>query len=217
VILTPVTGWRANTFPDAFTTLLLHCDGADASTSFPDASATGSTITANGNAQVDTAQSKFGGASALFDGTGDFLSAPSISGFQLGSGNFTLDFWIRFAVGTSWSAIGKGTEWSLYGDTNRWVWKVNNASNVFVINWTPSLSTWYHGACVRNGTTTTMYINGTSIGSGTSVNVTDSTGALNIGDTNAGVELNGWMDEVRISKGIARWTAGFTPPAAPYS
>lgn len=205
---------------DAFTTLLLHCDGADAATSFPDSSQTAASISAIGNAQVDTAQSKFGGASGLFDGTGDYLSATSVAGWQLGSGDFTIDFWIRVNSGSSWGAVAKLAEWELYGDVNRWVFKVNNASNVLLINWTPTAGQWYHGACVRSGSgagTTVMYIDGTSIGSGTSVNVTDGAGGLRVGGNIQGRDLNGWMDEVRVSKGIARWTTNFTPPTAPYA
>jgi len=61
---------------DSSTKLLSHCNGADTSTSFPDSSFSAHSVTANGNAQVDTAESQFGGASALFDGSGDFLEVP---------------------------------------------------------------------------------------------------------------------------------------------
>src|SRR3990167_9675179 len=80
---------------DAFTKLLLHCDGVDAATSFPDVSASAHTVTANGNAQVDTAQSKFGGASLIVDGTGDYLSVPDHADWDFGTGDFTVDFWFR--------------------------------------------------------------------------------------------------------------------------
>ena len=82
---------------DEYTKLLLHCDGADGSTTFID-SATGKTITASGNAQIDTAQYKFGGASGLFDGTNDFLYTPNHADFTFGTGDFTIDFWVRLAA-----------------------------------------------------------------------------------------------------------------------
>src|SRR3990167_2191991 len=84
------------------TKLLLHCDGVDASTTFTDSStASVKTVTAEGNGQVDTAQSKFGGASLLCDGTGDGLSIPDHADWAMGTGNFTVDFWVRFAaIGT---------------------------------------------------------------------------------------------------------------------
>lgn len=206
---------------DINTSLLIHADGANASTSFIDTAQFKHTITPVGNAQIDTAQSVFGGASAKFDGTGDGLSVPNHSSLQLGSSDFTLDFWMRHnGALTFWRSIEKGaSEWALYGDGTRWVFQVNGGSNIFVITYNPADNTWIHYACVRNGATTTMYAAGTSIGSGTSVNITDSTNVVKIGGTGSGggTDLNGWLDEIRISKGIARWTSNFTPPTAPYS
>src|SRR3990167_1626483 len=82
---------------DTYTKLLIHGDGADAATAVYDHSIYTQQITCNGNAQIDTAQSKFGGASILFDGTGDYLSIPDSDDFHFGTGDFTIEFWIRFA------------------------------------------------------------------------------------------------------------------------
>src|SRR3989338_6322305 len=82
---------------DSYTKLMLHMEGADAGTTFTDTETTPKAVTANGNAQIDTAQSKFGGASGLFDGAGDYLTIPSSSAFDFGTGNFTIDFWVRLA------------------------------------------------------------------------------------------------------------------------
>jgi hypothetical protein len=68
-------------------------DGANASTSFIDNSPTPKTVVANGNIQISTAQSKFGGASAYFDGSGDFLQIANNQDFNMGSGDFTIEFW----------------------------------------------------------------------------------------------------------------------------
>ena len=73
--------------------LLLHMGGTDGSTTFTDEK--GHTVTANGDAQIDTAQSKFGGASALFDGSGDYLSVADSADFEFGSSDFTIDGWVR--------------------------------------------------------------------------------------------------------------------------
>jgi len=78
--------------------LLLHCDGSNGSTTFTDNSPSPKTVTANGNASVSTAQSKFGGASAVFDGTGDYLSLDGSSGFAFGTGDFTIEFWLSPSV-----------------------------------------------------------------------------------------------------------------------
>src|SRR5215510_10654891 len=78
--------------------LLIHCNGTDGSTTFTDSSVSAHTVTADGNAQVDTAQSQFGGASALFDGNVDKLEITGTLGdFNFGTGEFTIDFWIRFS------------------------------------------------------------------------------------------------------------------------
>src|SRR3990167_5305793 len=77
--------------------LMLHMDGTDGATTFTDSSDNAKTMTAVGNAQIDTAQSKFGGASGLFDGTGDWLTTPDSTDWDLGTGDFTIDFWIRFS------------------------------------------------------------------------------------------------------------------------
>ena len=98
----------------AFTKSLLHFDGADASTTFTDES--GKTFTARGNAQLDTAQQKFGTASGLFDGTGDYIDTPDHADWFLGTGDFTIDFWVRFSD----VAVDQGfcAQWA--SDTSMW-------------------------------------------------------------------------------------------------
>ncbi|MCH7827478.1 MAG: hypothetical protein IIC75_05850 [Bacteroidetes bacterium] len=81
---------------DNFTKLMLHMNGTDTSTVFTDDSASAHSVTANGNAQIDTAQSVFGGASGLFDGTGDYLSIPDNADFDVGGGDWCVDFRVRF-------------------------------------------------------------------------------------------------------------------------
>ena len=78
---------------DSYTKLLIHCDGADASTTFTDES--GKTITTVGNAQVDTAYKVFGTGSLLLDGTGDALTLDDSEDWNFGSGDFTVDFRVK--------------------------------------------------------------------------------------------------------------------------
>jgi hypothetical protein len=77
---------------DSYTKLMLHCNGADMSTTFTDDSFSARTVTANDNAQINTAQYKFGLASGIFDGSGDFLSIVNSSDFNFNSNDFTIDF-----------------------------------------------------------------------------------------------------------------------------
>lgn len=220
---------------DGYTVALLHMDGADTSTTFTDES--GKTWTANGNAQIDTAQSVFGGASGLFDGTGDYLSASDHADWQLDGGSdsnaWTIDFRVRFNgdPGTGMKGfIQQRTDnnnwWSLFLSNNQLVWLVYSGGISIVDirqNWNPATATWYHVALVKNGTTGYLhFIDGTQSGLTTTDTSTipDFSGNVWIGrhtdSIGTSFYLDGWMDEFRISKGIARWTANFTPPTSPY-
>lgn len=210
---------------DTYTKLMLHCDGTDTSTTFTDE--IGKTVTANGNAQIDTAQKKFGTASGLFDGTGDYLSVPDSDDWNFGTGDFTIDCQVRFnsvsGDQTIISQWGTGQEawWLRYASTVLY-FGVNNASGYHSENWTPSTNTWYHIAVVRNGTNLKIYVDGVALSAGkdvTGLDINNTTALLYVGSIQAGsgYEFNGWIDELRISKGIARWTANFTPPTSAYS
>jgi YD repeat-containing protein len=218
-----------NLITDSYTKSLLHMNGTDGSTTFTD-SATGGTHTwtASGNAQIDTAQSKFGGASGLFDGTGDYLSSADSPDWYF-DGDFTFDCWVRFNV------LSHVQFYRQYQDANNeidlyynntdhriyfYIWAPGAYSLRFYVLWTPSTSTWYHIALVRNGNTWDIYVNGTA-GSKTlqygsyTATYPNLNGNMQVQLSNTGF-LNGWLDEVRFSKGIARWTANFTPPINEY-
>lgn len=211
---------------DAYTVLMLHCNGTDASTSFPDASASNHTVTAVGNAQVDTAQSKFGGASALFDGSGDRLTLADSADWDFGTGAFTIDGWIRHnSVATDgqmiWDNGGGGVAGVRlqYRSTPKFQFTFKNVDHEY--NVSQSNSTWYHIACVRDSSTNIyFFVDGTQISTTTTDNsdLSGLTLGFWIGDNipSAATPFNGWQDEVRVSKGIARWTAGFTPESSEY-
>jgi len=220
---------------DAYTAALLHCNGTDGSTVITDES--GKTWTANGNAQIDTAQSKFGGASVLFDGTGDSISSGDADDWQLDGGSdankWTIDFWVRFDGDP---AANQGLITQYQNNDNYWSFGLASgnapvfvirsaASNTvqIVLSWDPSTATWYHVAIVKDGTTGyTIYVDGTAIAAATADTdpMPNYAGSLYVGKrwTSAGVEeyFKGWLDELRISKGVARWTGNFTPPTGEY-
>lgn len=205
---------------DSYTVLLLHCDGADGSTSFPDSSPANHTMTAEGNAQVDTAEFEFGTGSLLLDAVAAALTSPDSADWDFGTGDFTIDFWVRFnATGANQDLIDRAD-----GDFKIVMNSSDNFALVFggsvVFNTASGMTTgaWYHCAVARSGTDLRVFINGTQLGA-TVTNSTDLTytSGLFIGRNSTGVNyLNGWMDEIRISKGIARWTANFTPPTRAY-
>lgn len=205
------------------TKLLLHCDGSDGSTTFTDSM--GHTVTANGNVQIDTAQSKFGGASALFDGTGDYLSVPTSTDFTFGTGDFTVECWAyctnttpQQALISLRDALNSKSDNVLalnFGDAGKLCWSDgtswHSASSAFPAN------QWVHVALVRSGSTVTIYQDGVNVKSlTTSLNITGSRPCyIGTFDTFPAY-YNGWIDEVRITKGIARYTANFTPPTAAF-
>lgn len=218
-----------NGTPDSNTKLLLHSNGADGATAFVD-SAAGKTITASGNSQIDAAQSKFGTASALFDGSGDYLFASDSDDWNFGTGDFTIDFWVNFA---SLSA-GKTTILYQQIDVENYIWlfrednsmdfRVQTSSGLileFQRSITLATNTWYHVALVRNGNNWLWFVNGAQLGmaGSSSVNLQNYTGNLEIGGGRIplGGGFNGWLDEFRVSKGIARWTSNFTPLTSEYN
>ncbi len=211
---------------DNYTVCLLHMDGADASTDFADES--GKAWTAAGDAQIDTAQYKFGGASGLFDGVGDRISTPNSTDLDFGTGDFTFDFWIRrngasaypYIYSSSQHAGGNGFIITLGNSDNKVRVVYNNTEKILTATTIADL-TWTHVAVVRYGNTVKVYINGTA-----DANTDDCTGDT-IGSEGTGAVIGrpgpldsnywiGWIDEFRISSGIARWTADFTPRNIPY-
>lgn len=182
-----------------------------------------------GNAQISTSVKKFGTGSIAFDGSGDYLVAPSSTAFDLGSGDFTIECWFNansFAAPfglISRYAVTAGV--SAYG----WLIQVRSSTSIRLLRGndlyfdstvsTMSTGTWYHVAAVRNGSTFTLYLNGTQVGQATGVsNFTDaSSTTLQIGRTHTVTDdMNGYIDDIRITKGVARYTANFTPPTAAF-
>jgi len=192
------------------TVLLLHCDGLDGATTFNDNSSTGHTVTANGNAQIDTVQSKFGGASGLFDGTGDYLTVPSHADFGFGTGDFTIEFWMRF------NASGEMYVFDIGGGTNFYI--LIGASTVTVLvagvdqtsSYTHDTNAWHHFAITRNGSTVRFFIDGIQINTNLTAGGSVSQGEVRIGGySGGGATSNGWIDELRISK-EAKYTTNFS-------
>ena len=220
----------AGTDADKYATkLLLHMDGANGSTTFGDSSASARGNAAVTNAQVSTAQSKFGGASGLFNGAA-YLTYPDHVDFDFGSGDFTVDFFVRMAA--------LGTQYGFFGKTNASIttgyYLYVNTSGTLQFAWLPSdgpiisyqsapllLDTnWHHIAVVRSGTMINTYFDGVLAAQGpinAGASIVANTNAFTIGRLGdfTAIPLNGNIDEFRLTKGIARWTANFTPPTAP--
>ena len=229
-----VARYTSNFIPpgtDPYTVLLLKGNGTNGSTTIIDSSPSPKTVTAVGNAQISTAQSKFGGASIAFDGAGDYLIVPSTgTPGDFGTGDFTVELWTFLVsrVNTypclvgNYSTFGAGSFALFAGHgsagTTKYQLALNGTGFPSINAGTIIYNAWAHIAVVRSGPTISLYLNGVSIGSVTSsANLTGTTGSLWIGSTGDNLtrgEINGYINDLRITKGFARYTSNFTPPGA---
>lgn len=199
--------------------VLLHLDGADASTTFTDSGPSGKIVTAVGNAQIDTAQSVFGGASLLLDGAGDYLTHTG-SAMSFATGSFTVEAWLRFASTSDHSVLAgisdSNYDFAFVGSTIR-VGRVNTAWDSSV-SFTRSTNTWYHVAWCRDGTNLRIFVDGAQQGSTlTNSNAYNAASGFYVGTATAGDRnFHGHIDDLRVTAGVARYVANFTPPAAPF-
>jgi hypothetical protein len=175
-----------------------------------------------GNAQVSTAVKKYGTGSMAFDGSGDWLTYPDTPATRLESGDFTIEAWIYLnTVGVSQTIVTKGniTGFIFWVSGNlRFTW---GTSSILIAS-SLSANQWYHVAVVRSGSATgnlKIYIDGV-LSATSSTAVTDNFNQTDIGYVGVGRSaanpMNGYIDDLRITKGIARYTANFTPPTAAF-
>jgi hypothetical protein len=206
--------------PDfASVSLLLPFDGADGSTTFTDLSSNILTVTRFGDAQISTAQSKFGGSSGLFDagntGNGDYLLVPA-DGTAIGTGDFTIEGWVRTIVNNNFRAIVSLVPGSdndtlyVFNGTVGWY----SASSLRAQSGAIFNGTWHHVAVTRQNGTLRTFVDGVK-------SPNDFTSTSSIGDNTirigtrgsaTGEWFSGYIDDLRITKGVARYTANFTPP-----
>jgi hypothetical protein len=200
-------------------------NGVNGSTTFTDSSSNSLTLSRFGDAAISTAQSRFGGASGAFDGIGDYLTVPaSSSGFDFGAGDFTIEVAIRTTtiVGNRYildlfSASTTTSTWRLLhrNDVVRFDY-YDTAGTLFQISSSASISanTWADVAVVRYGNTITIYCNGSQIGSSSisgAIRASATGAVLCIGSEDPfSLFFTGNIDEVRITKGVARTIASNT-------
>jgi hypothetical protein len=182
-----------------------------------------------GNAQVSTTQAKWGTTSMYFDGAGDEAVTVAKANLVLGTAPFTVEMWVyctNAASGATQDLVGNLT--NVPGDTN-WHFSISSTgvlqsgtyNNLLASSGAATLSstTWTHVALTFDGTTYRVFINGT-VGSTTSTvvrNLSDATSAIKVGNTNFGSRFfNGYIDDLRITRGVARYTSNFTAPTAAF-
>jgi len=220
---------------DDNTSLLIHSDTSDTSTTFDDSSSSDHTITANGDAQHKTAQAKIGATSMYFDGTGDYLNLNhSATAFQFGTDDFTVDLWIwpdsdcfdgsydTYIIGSTMVDDNDQSGYDYFNinleSSNGY--RAGEWHNPGVVGSTltagsstiPLDQTWTHVAFVKSGDNALLFQNGEIIDQTTGYDnyIYNGDTTLNIGAyVNGTLTWKGYMDEIRYSKGIARWTSNF--------
>ena len=212
------------TFGTDEVSLLLHMDGLPGSQNFIDSSLNNFTVTVGGNAQISTTEKRFGSGAGYFDGSGDYLEVAEKEPFDFGSGDFTIECWVYMQEG------GGGTAIARWGDGNAFFFMVDTTQGIVVYLNGPNIpevtggvitpDEWHHVCLVRNGTDVKSFIDGQQVGTtATLVNpINQVNSLLRIGwDMGANTQFNGYIDEVRISKGVARYTENFIVPTEPFS
>lgn len=216
---------RANIWPItggdpywANVSLLLRFEGSNGSTTFTDSSSNGLSMSPFGSVALSTSQIKYGVAAGGF--TAGKLAAPSSSTLSM-NGDFTIEFWVYQTGNTSpYDTVVSAANESTFmirhasGYAGVIVGGSTNVANTLSF----TLNTWHHIAVVRNSGTYKVFKDGTDITTSTYTdsNTRDLSGLI-IGDSSvSGRNFVGFIDEFRITKGLARYTANFTPPGAPF-
>lgn len=190
-----------------------------------------------GDAKLSTSTVKFSGTTSIYlDGTGDYLAAPpppSCMSGELGTGDFTIEYWMNASAAGTYATV-VGTQ-SIAGNSTAGIWRASNrfnGANGIYFNYTNGGSfidltfsttnyndgAWHHVAFVRSSGTLKAYVDGTQVGSAQSVTQSLSSNqrmyvGYNVQDN---VYYTGYISDLRITKGIARYTTNFTPPTSAF-
>jgi hypothetical protein len=228
---------RTNVWPVLATTdpyyssvsLLLHGDGANNSTTFTDNSPSPKTVQQNFGNVISTVQSKFNGASIFCNNS--YMEYAADTDFELGGGDFTIECWYRgtSTIGSP-GIVAKGQH---ENTTGAYALRFDSGSdavqfyigntNSNIISGTTNVKTpggWNHIAVSKDNGNTRLFINGTQEGSTYTTAYTIATGGkLHIGrfyySVNDGT-VNGYIDDLRITKGVGRYSANFSAPTLPF-
>jgi hypothetical protein len=220
------TGTTSPTTPSipstAITNTQLLLSGTNAAISDSSATIVGETV---GNTQVSTAIKKYGSGSMAFDGTGDWLLVPHSPDINLSTGDFTIECWINLSnTSAARSIVSKGTS-----STTGFELYINASPTLLIFafggsityssNYNLNLGQWYHIAVVRAGTgigNIKMFIDGFLIFESATAITTDLSTTANMyvgAGRTGGQPMNGYIDDLRITRGVARYTSPFIPPA----
>ena len=182
----------------------------------------GKTLTANGNAQVSTAQKKFGTGSLLLDGTGDYVSLASSNDFGFGTGAFSINFWVRLDAigGTAQNLLdmragsASDTAVRLYTTSGNLYFDVGGTAQI-TANSALSATTFHHIVIDRSGTSTKLFVDGTQVGTYSDSNNYGNIKPLVIGAAYDGSNAtDGHIDDFRVVKGTSIYQSAFSAPVS---
>jgi len=202
-----------------FSSVSLLLDGED----FTDHGPIGNTVTKTGSVPLVTG--KFGNAYSFVGSTSNIISSPDSTAYDLAGTNWTLECWVNFNSVSAWQILfghgatgGNNTGWLIdyTGSNLRFFWKPISISQRtdYVVSWSPSTSQWYHVAITRESGVVYMFVDGSLLAthSATTNDVSNATGDLVVGRRQDSIRpLNAKIEEIRITKGVARYTQAFTP------
>ena len=209
--------------------LLLPFDGSNGATSTTDNSNDNNSVTFVGTAQLSTAQSKFGGSSMLFDGNSDYLTVTnsSFSSLNTSGSTFTIEFWVYFS-----SITGDQAPVNNYSGSSGGLLINKNSSHVITANLsgdgaditgttTVSAGQWYHIALSGSSGSYKLFLNGNQEGSTYTGSIAAGSSTYQIGafywSSTFYYGVNGYLDDMRFTAGLARYTSNFTPPTTAHS
>lgn len=211
--------------------LLLPMTGSNGSTSFTDASENTKTVAAQDGAQISTAQYKWSDSSGYFDGSGDYLVVTTSDDFNFGSGDMTIEFWFRSASTTDNTTL-LNREWggSPYsgGFTIQMRGGASGPLRVYMSDYSTGLAlmtgtttthgddNWHHVAWTKQGNVHRLFLDGTQESTATTTATFASVSKdISVGSdqTFGGRYFAGYIQDLRITKGAARYTENFTAPS----
>lgn len=202
--------------------MLLHFNGANGSTVFPDSSSNKFVLNRLGDTKISTDKSVFGGASAFFDGTGDYLTCDDTRLKNI-FGDFTIEFWMNRNATTgvaTWGIVDLRTttdnwEPTISIGTNNLLTVGSRSTTRFSV--VTALNIWYHVALVRKNGVWMFFLNGIRVAGSFTDTTGFTSGRLTLGSwvdrrtTSADYHFDGYLDEFRYTL-MARYDDNFTPP-----
>ena len=221
--------------------VLLRGEGTNNSTTFLDTASSPKTITVGGGAKISTTQKKSGVSSMFFGGSGDYLTVPPSPGnnFNFGTGDFTIEAWIYLASADSnyrsalvipWGSTNMAIRFGDSGFGSRLQFATDASTFPTLYSADHSQATlagaWHHVALTRSSGVARAFLDGNlltvrnnNFGGSPVTSWADTSNITSVAQAYvsypSGQTWNGYIDDVRITKGVGRYTANFTPPTAP--